>query len=311
MTSFKLTAALILTAALTATLAACSPAAESAAGEPASATAVHPDVHRFRIGTIDAYALRDGSLTVPNDNKTLAVGESAADTGALLTAAGLPTTSLNLSLQPLLIRSGNRVILFDTGAAGQMGTEGKLQASLTAAGFEPGQVTDILISHGHGDHVAGLVNAQGALAFPNATIRMAANEWTALQSQAELAALVTAITSKVQTFQPNAEIAPGVTAVDIAGHTPGHSGYRISSGEESLVYFGDTMHHSVISVQRPDWTIAFDGVEATAEASRKALLERAATENLRLYGVHFPFPGLGRVQKRGADFVWVPEAPAA
>lgn len=119
---------------------------------------------------------------------------------------------------------------------------------------------------------------------------MTANEWDALKADPTMAALVTAITPKVQTFAANAEVMPGIKAVDIQGHTPGHTGYQITSGTEGLLYIGDTMHHSLISVQRPDWTIQFDGKADIAEASRRALLERAASENLRLYAVHFPYP---------------------
>lgn len=298
-------------AALLMAVAACSPAAEKTeAPATAPAVAASPDVHPFKIGTLDAFSLRDGSLSVPNDNTVIAMGESAEDTNAVLTAAGLPTDTLSLSIQPLLVRNGDAVLLFDTGAAGGMGTEGKLMASLTAAGVQPDQVTDIFISHMHGDHVGGLVTSAGALAFPNATIRMSNEEWAALRADTAMAALVTAITPKVQAFAAGSEIVPGVASVDIDGHTPGHSGYRIGTGTDSLTYIGDTMHHHVISVQRPDWTIQFDGDEATAEASRKALLERAASENLRLYGVHFPWPGIGRVRKDGETFVWVPEVPA-
>lgn len=300
--------------ALALTLAACSPPAEKAAEPSAAAPAAAPaatDAFAFKIGALDAYALKDGSLSVPNNGEVLAIGEPKADVDALLTANGLPTDTLGLSIQPLLVKMSDRVVLFDTGAGGQMGTEGKLLTSLAAAGVQPAQVTDILISHAHGDHVGGLVNDQGQLVFANATIRMTADEWEALKADPTMAALVTAITPKVQTFAAGAEVLPGVTAVDIQGHTPGHTGYQITSGTEGLLYIGDTMHHSVISVQRPNWTIQFDGRADVAEASRRALLERAASENLRLYAVHFPYPGLGRIERRADDFVWVAEANPA
>jgi glyoxylase-like metal-dependent hydrolase (beta-lactamase superfamily II) len=159
--------------------------------------------------------------------------------------------------------------------------------------------------------VIGLVNASGALTFPNATIRMAAAEWAFLQANTEMAALVAAITPKVQTFEPGAaSLTPSISSVAINGHTPGHMGYEIRSGQESLLYIGDAMHHSVVSVQRPEWQIAFDTDAPTATASREALLERAAAGNLRIYAVHFPFPGLGRVRRQDDGFVWAPEAAA-
>ena len=306
----RLISAIMIMAALGAS--ACSPPADKAAGSQGGASAdtaqAAADALRFRIGALDAYALKDGSLSVPNDGQVLAMGEPKDEVDALLSANGLSTDRLALSIQPLLIKMGDRTVLIDTGAGGQMGTEGRLQASLATAGVQPGQITDILISHAHGDHIGGLVDAQGRLVFANASIRMTANEWDALKADTTMAALVTAITPKVQTFAANAEVLPGIKAVDIVGHTPGHTGYQITSGDEGLLYIGDTMHHAVISVQRPDWTIKFDGDTADlAEASRRALLERAASENLRLYAVHFPFPGLGRVQRRADDFIWVPE----
>lgn len=302
MLHFKLA---LLAGALGVVLSACSPAPE--ATEPDSAAAItSPDVHAFTIGDFQAFALRDGGLSVPNDGNVLAMGEPKADVDALLTRAGLSADTLDLSIQPLLVRAGERLVLFDTGAAGQMGTEGKLPASLAAASVAPDQITDVLISHLHGDHVGGLVR-DGALAFPNAAIRMSADEWTALQADAAMADLVRVIAPKVETFAAGAEVLPGVQSVDIDGHTPGHSGFEIVSDGERLLYIGDTMHHHVISVQRPTWTIAFDGDEAVAEASRQALLARAADQNARVYAFHFPFPGLGRIERREGDFVWTPE----
>jgi glyoxylase-like metal-dependent hydrolase (beta-lactamase superfamily II) len=109
-------------------------------------------------------------------------------------------------------------------------------------------------------------------------------------------------------FEPGAVILPGlVTAVAVDGHTPGHSAYEIASGDQTLLYFGDAAHHHVISVQRPEWTIDYDEDAPTAQASRRTLLQRAADQDLRIYAVHFPFPGLGRIRGEGESFVWVPE----
>lgn len=318
---------LVLLAATT--FAACSskteaplPAPEPSANAAAEARAPVADpegVKTFTIGEYSAIALRDGGLEFPNDNTVFAVGHKPEEVSALLTAAGLPTDKLQLSLQPLLVKTADRVLLFDTGAGSNMGPNaGKLPAALTAAGVDPVSVTDIFISHFHGDHTGGLVNAQGALAFPNATIHLSAADWAFLKKLdpkksanyglPQLTAMITALTPKIAEFAPYADLIPGVVkAVDIKGHTPGHSGYRITSGQESLLYIGDTVHHSIISVQKPDWRISFDGDAPTAEINRAAVLTEAATNGQRIYAVHFPFPGIGKFERRGEEFVWVPE----
>lgn len=304
-----------------ATLSACSER-ERAADAPAttvtaaaqtpdtSAPATESDLFRFRIGTLDAVALKDGTIDVANDGKTFGIGKPSADVGALLSAAGQPTDALHLSIQPLLVRSDARVLLFDTGAGdASFAQAGHLPDALRAAGVEPAQVTDIFLSHAHPDHVGGLLARDGALAFPNAAIHLSAPEWDALKVDAGAAKLVAAITPKVAAFAPGAEIVPGVVkAVAVDGHTPGHSAYEIASGNERLLYIGDTAHHHVVSVQRPDWTVQWDQDAPVAQASRRALLQRASDDHLRVYAVHFPFPGIGHVKKEGDGFVWVPES---
>lgn len=306
-------------------LAACSPRSESPQ-EPATtaAPALAPtsktnDVYTFTVGNLSAMALHDGALGVPNDNKVFGVGRTPADVAAVLTDAGLPSDHLDLSIQPLLVKTADKVFLFDTGAGANMGAgAGKLPASLAAAGIDVAAVTDIFISHSHGDHIGGLVNAAGALAFPNATIHLSAPEWDFLKGMtaeaaagggvAQHAALIAAITPKVAAFAPGADIVDGVVkAVEIRGHTPGSTGYLITSEQSSLLYVGDTMHHFVVSVRQPDWTIAFDGDAPTAQASRRALLTRSAESGQRIFAVHFPFPGLGKVERKDDGFVWVAE----
>jgi glyoxylase-like metal-dependent hydrolase (beta-lactamase superfamily II) len=283
----------------------------SPATPPAASAIPAHGVTRFKIGSLEAAALFDGTITIANDGKTFGLGHSPAEVAAVLKTNGLRPDQLELGIQPLLVRSGARVLLFDTGAGdASFARGGHIQASLRAAGVGPAQVTDIFISHAHPDHVGGLLGSGGGLAFPNAAIHLSAPEWAAMRANKDQAALAAAIAPKVIAFAPGAAVLPGlVTAVPVNGHTPGHSAYEIASGPDRLLYIGDSAHHFVISVQKPEWTVEFDGDAPTAQASRRALLRRAADQNLRLYAVHFPYPGVGRVKAQGDGFVWIPETP--
>lgn len=301
--------------AVAAVLGGCSKTAEEPQPAPApvaeapSAPAAQVNGQAFKIGELNAFALRDGGLELPNDNQVFGVGLKPEDVAAVLSANNLPTDKLQLSVQPLLVKTADRVLLFDTGAGTLFGPgTGHIGASLAEAAIDTQSVTDIFISHSHGDHIGGLVNAEGALVYPNATIHLTKAEWDHLSGQEKMSALATAMKPKVDAFAPGAELVPGVvTAVEIKGHTPGHSGYRITSGSESILYVGDSMHHYVVSVQKPEWTIAFDGDNATATTSRMALLNELAASGQRVYAVHFPYPGIGRMEKRGETVVWVSE----
>lgn len=293
-------------------------AASRASAEKAPA-AKASDARNFHLGDYSATALHDGDLQFPNDNKVFGVGRTPAEVAALLKSAGQPTDNLQLSVQPLLVRTADRVMLFDTGAGANMGPGGgRLLQSMAETGFAPVTVTDIFISHSHGDHVGGLVNAAGELNFPNATIHISAPEWAFLQGMtaqaatnagiANHAALIAAITPKIAEFAPGADIVPGVVkAVAINGHTPGHSGYLISARSASLLYVGDAVHHFVVSLRKPEWRNGFDGDAETAQASRSNLLADAAGSGQLLYAAHFPFPGLGKVQRQGDGYVWEPK----
>lgn len=307
------------------TLAACSK--KSAAPPPpqenpapsAPAQTVAAPAGSFSIGELQAVALRDGAFEFPNDNKIFGVGKTPEEVAAVLTAAGLPADKLSVSIQPLLVKSTDRVLLFDTGAGSNFGPAGgQLTKSLTDAGVEAASVTDIFISHPHGDHIGGLLSAAGALAFPNATVHIGAADWEFLKGlDAETskavgvpnyAPLVTALTPKIDAFAPGADLVPGVVeAVDLHGHTPGHSGYLIGSGATSVLYIGDSVHNYIISVQKPEWTVAFDNDAAAGQKNRLDVLAKGAENGQRIYAVHFPYPGLGKFERRGDGYVWVAE----
>ncbi|MBB3873549.1 MBL fold metallo-hydrolase [Brevundimonas mediterranea] len=308
---------LMATAAVTAlTLAACSPAAnDQKSGEPAppnpTSTVAAPaekPVYRFKIGALDAIALFDGQNPVPNDNKVFGVGLTPQAVAAPLTAAGQPADPIMLEIHPLLVRNGARTMLFDTGLGGG---KGQLMQSLQTAGVDPASITDVMISHGHPDHVGGLV-ADGALAFPNAAIRMSDAEWASIRANPQMADLVRVITPKVQTFRPGDEVAPGVETQDTAGHTPGHVAYLIADGQNQLLYTGDLMHHWVLSVEHPDWTVGYDNDPVAGKKARLDQITALRASGAHIYAYHFPFPGLGKVQTREGRAMFISEAqPAA
>jgi glyoxylase-like metal-dependent hydrolase (beta-lactamase superfamily II) len=266
---------------------------------------------RLPIGNLEAYALEDGHLVLPNDGKMLGVGHPPSETADVLAAAGLPRDKIRLDIQCLLVKAGDRVILFDTGAAdASYADAGRLPQSLALAKVAPVAVTDIFISHAHGDHISGLVTKAGALAFPAATIHMSAPEWAALQADIEEDSkrMVAAIAPKVSAFEPGAQVLPIVKAVATQGHTPGHSSYEIGTGADTLLFLGDLAHHSIISLQHPAWSMGVDADQPAAEVMRQQTLAKLAADHTRVFSVHFPFPGIGQVVADGQGFGWKAEA---
>jgi glyoxylase-like metal-dependent hydrolase (beta-lactamase superfamily II) len=277
--------------------------ADDAFGPMAVPAAAQP----FKLGALQLIALHDARFVIHNDGKTFGSDADVATVRNLLKAGNLPDDRVTLSVNALLVRTGKRVILMDSGLGPAV--HGALMASLAEAGVAPDQVTDVLITHSHLDHVGGLAGADGKPAFPKAVIRMSAPEWTWMKSRPDAAALVKVIDGRVQTFTPGAAVAPGVTSVALNGHTPGHVGYEITSGKQRLLDIGDTAHSSVISLKKPEWAIQFDNDKATAIATRKATLARLAKSHELVFAPHFPYPGVGHIVADGGAYTWVPEVP--
>jgi len=288
-------------------LAAALPAASCA--KPA---ATSPAATPFALGALTLVPLRDELNVVPNDGSVFGKGIDPAAVAAVLRKAGAPTDAITLGVDALLVEMPasarpRRIVLIDTGLGPSVG--GVLAGSLAAAHVAPAAVTDILITHSHGDHVGGLLTADGGLAFPNATIRMASAEWAFLRSHAGQAKLAAAIASKVQTFAPGAEVVPGITSVALAGHTPGHVGYRIVSQGRHLIDIGDTAHSAIVSLAKPDWAIGYDTDATQGEATRRAELATLAASHEWVFAPHFPYPGVGRIVAAGDGFAWQPGHP--
>lgn len=285
-------------------------AAAIATASPAAAqpgpVPVQPQATDFRLGTLKLTSLRDYARNAPNDAKVFGVEAGVPAVARVLTAAGKPGDSIELSVNTLLVRLPGHLVLIDTGYGVAGATKGILLASLARAGVTPAQITDILISHSHGDHIGGTLGADDRPVFANARIHMAAAEWEFLQGNPANAALVAAIGSQVKTFQPGAQLFPAITAVALEGHTPGHSGYRITSGRARMLAIGDMAHSYIVSLAKPEWIMGFDRDKAVGAATRRATFTALATSKEQLFSPHFPYPGIGRVVASGEGFKWQP-----
>jgi glyoxylase-like metal-dependent hydrolase (beta-lactamase superfamily II) len=267
-----------------------------------------PTAEAMQLGDLQLVMLRDAGFQAPNDGTVFGLNAGTDAVTKVLAAAGVPTDRVTLSLQALLVKLPTGFVLIDTGLGPRF--DGKLLASLALTSVSPDAIGHIFISHSHFDHAGGLVDANGKLQFPKATIHMAADEWAFLQANPDNATLAAAIAPQVKTFAVPGPIIPGVAAEPNPGHTPGHSTYRVTMGNTSILALGDTAHSYIVSVGRPDWTIAYDTDQVKGAAARRATLAALAKSGSNVWSPHFPFPGIGKVVVAGNDFTWVPN-PAA
>ena len=246
---------------------------------------------------------------------------SAAEVDKALADSFLQPRIVPTSFTPLLVNTGSKLVLIDTGTGGQIGpTTGQMMDALTAAGVQPTQIDTILISHFHPDHINGIKDKDGWPMFENAEILVPAPEWAYWMDDATMKAAPEAergfflnarrifrdIAREVKRFEPGKEVAPGITSIAAYGHTPGHTAYAVASGNQSILVLGDTTNHPWLFARNPHWQGMFDIDGAMAVETRKRLLDRAAADKMLVQGYHFPFPALAYVEKSGSGYREIP-----
>lgn len=268
------------------------------------------NIHRFLIGNIALMIVADGSEAL--DEPSLMGMVKAMPDAFLQAFRGLPQP-YNFSFNVIYLESAGERILIDVGHGAQHQPQfGHVVELLGQEGITSQQIDKIIVSHFHGDHIGGLT-ADGAAVFPNAELIVPKREREyALESgnvPAErvqtLEDLFKPYTDRIRYVDDGETVAEGVTVVALPGHTPGHCGFMIESQGERLLDLVDALHLQM-QIAYPDVSPVYDFQPDVSAQSRRKALERIADEDLMALTYHLPFPGLGRVERDGAGFIWKP-----
>lgn len=279
--------------------------------------------YQVKIGDIQVTALTDGA--VPVDVDKLFPATASKKPSQLLEGYFLKNP-VEISINAFLIQDGAKLILADAGSGELMGKYGGLLVQqLQKAGFQPENITDILITHVHADHSGGLV-VNGKKVFPNAVIhvhqaeidfwlndankqkadpnRMGADPQTFTNAKNMLTPYLQ--DNKVAAFTKETTVLTHITAIPYPGHTPGHTIYVLNSKNESLYFWGDMVHVPDLQFATPALADNFDVDIPATQEKRKTFYEKAAVKKYLIAAPHASFPGIGHLKKEGAAYRWVP-----
>jgi glyoxylase-like metal-dependent hydrolase (beta-lactamase superfamily II) len=287
--------------------------------------------HQFKLGELELTVITDGAIRMTPVQPSFAPGIASASVDSLLVNSFRSTKEIDLGINILVIRKGKQVILIDSGTGNGFdfdfgAASGWLAKSLADAGISPEQVTDVVITHAHPDHIGGLFKKDGSMVFPKAQVYLSAIEyafWTSdkpdfsksVMLGSEQLTQVLASTKKVlkvlkptvHLFDDQAELFGCIRLQLAPGHTPGHTIVHVYSGEEELVHIADLLHSDVLQFQHTEWGFSGDTDIKLAADSREKVVAALAKWKTKVFAYHLPWPGIGHVRSKGAAYEWVME----
>jgi glyoxylase-like metal-dependent hydrolase (beta-lactamase superfamily II) len=277
--------------------------------------------YRYKVGSVEVTALYDGIWKKPHDPAFIK-NASVEETKAALAKAGMTTEYMPIPLTVVVLKVADKLIMVDSGSGvGQwQPTAVSLPGNMKAAGIDPAKISTILISHLHPDHIFGLMEkGTNAPVYPNAELVVNATEykwWTEPGRVEKLPEARKALGTRIQTAFPTwknfklvegeQEVASGIRLVHAPGHTPGHSAFLVSSGNQQLMISNDTAYVPALLAPHPEWQGAYDQDGPLAVESRRKLIDRVIAEKMMVCGAHFPFPGAGAFTKDGSGYAFTP-----
>lgn len=275
--------------------------------------------YRYKVGDVEVTAIHDGFWQRPVEG--LVKNADLFEVQDAMTAAGLPGDKIPITFTTLVVNDGKSLTLIDAGNGdGGAPTAGAFMKNFRAAGFDPKDVDAVVISHFHPDHINGLRLKDGTAQFANAEIRVPEAEWAYWMDDAKMAAapdglkgnfqncrrVFGPIAKDVKRFADGKEAAAGLIAVATPGHTPGHTSFALQSGSGKLMVMSDLTNHPALFVRNPDWQAIFDMDGEQAKATRRKMLEMAASEKTQVAFYHAPFPATGMIAKDGQGYRLLP-----
>lgn len=274
-----------------------------AEGHTAASMPTHRD---FTLGDFKVTTLLVGSRAVEDPHTIFGLNVDDETFSDVSAANFISTEAAQFFFTPTVVNTGSEVVLFDTG----LNAEGTTSA-LSAAGYTASDVTHVVLTHMHGDHIGGLMDANGAETFGNAgyvTGQVEFDHWAKTENE-NFEAKVRPLAEKMSFIGSGDDVRAGITAVATFGHTPGHMGYMLESGGKQLMLMADVANHYVWSVAYPDWEVRFDMDKSAAAATRKMVMDMASADRFPLIGYHMPFPGMGFIETRGeGGYRYVPHS---
>ena len=280
-----------------------------------------PGWYRYKIGDIEVTVVTDGTGRFRFAD-THVSNKSREEVNAGLAAAFYPPDMMATPYNPVLINTGAKLVAIDPGVgeaafATSKGASGQFQANLKAAGIDRGAIDIVLISHFHGDHINGILDASGQLAFPKAEVLVPSVEWKYFMDDGEMSRapagrmqdvfknarrVFDAIGRKVTPYEAGKDVIAGIAAVATPGHTPGHVSHVVSSGKASVYVQADVTHVPHLFARNPGWHAFYDQDGPMAEATRRKVYDMLAAERMPVQGFHYPFPSLAHVERTATGY---------
>ena len=270
--------------------------------------------YRFKVGDLECTTIWDGYIH--HGYEGIFPNADPVEMERLKKEYRLADDHIPMDLNPCVVNMDGRLILIDAGM-GKVSTMfgdtmGHAVDNLVAAGIDPDNIDVVLMTHLHPDHSFGLIDAQGRAVYKNAELWVSTADWAEWTDETNLKrndhkapwtegtlAAVAPYRDRLKLFELGDELFPGVTTMSVAGHSLGQSAFIFESAGEKVVFTGDVAHHQVYDPIHPEWYFHMDydsNPQMGAEA-KAAIFARAVDEGIRYHGYHFPFPGIGDLER--------------